>query len=65
MITYYRNLEVLPVWSVKTSLLFIPALSMIIEIIILHSEISLLSFCGFVLVLLGGLGIILNSKNIQ
>lgn len=64
MITYYRNLKVLPVWVVKASLLFVPTLSMIIEIIFLHTTISILSFLGFILVLLGGLGIIINSKNI-
>lgn len=63
MITYYRNLEVLPVWGVKTSLLFVPALSMIIEIVFLQTTIDLLSFLGFLLVSLGGLGIIINSKN--
>lgn len=65
MITYYRNLKVLPVWVVKASLLSIPALSLIIEIVYLQTSISLLSFMGFALVLLGGLGIIINSKNTQ
>lgn len=63
MITYYRNLKVLPVWVVKASLLLVPALSMIIEFVCLQVSISLLSFLGFVLVLLGGLGIIINSKD--
>lgn len=63
MITYYRNLEVLPVWVVKTSLLFVPALSMIIEILFLKTTINLSAFLGFLLVLLGGLGITINSKN--
>lgn len=63
MITYYGNLKVLPVWVVKASLLSVPALSMIIEIVCLHISISLLAFLGFALVLLGGLGIIINSKN--
>lgn len=65
MITYYENLKVLPVWVVKASLLFVPALSMIIEIVFLQTTISLLSVLGLALVLLGGLGIIINSKNIQ
>lgn len=65
MITYYENLKVLPVWVVKTALLSVPALSMIIEIIFLHTAIGFLPFLGFILVLLGGMGIIMNSKNIQ
>lgn len=63
MITYYRNLEVLPVWVVKTSLLFVPALSMIIDIFFLKTTINLSALLGFLLVLLGGLGITINSKN--
>lgn len=63
MITYYRNLEVLPVWVVKASLLFVPALSMIIEIFFLKTTINLSSLLGFLLVTLGGLGITINSKN--
>lgn len=64
MITYYRNLEMLPVWVVKTSLLFVPALSMIIDIFFLKTTINLVALLGVLLVLLGGLGITINSKNI-
>ena len=63
MITYYRNLKELPVWFVKAFLLFVPALSMIIEFTILRTTISLISLLGFVLVSIGGLGITIDSKH--
>lgn len=63
MITYYRNLKELPVWIVKAFLLFVPALSMIIEFAFLRTTISLISLVGFVLVLIGELGITIDSKH--
>ena len=63
MITYYRNLKELPVWIVKAVLLFVPALSMIIEFAIFRTTISLISLVGFLLVIIGGLGITIDSKH--
>lgn len=63
MISYYRNLKDLPVWIVKSFLLFVPALSMIIEFFLLKATISIWSLLGFTFIFLGGLGITIDSKN--
>jgi drug/metabolite transporter (DMT)-like permease len=65
LITYYRNLKELPVWIIKAFLLFVPAMSMIIEYVFLRTTIGAMSLLGFAFVLFGALGITVNSKNAQ
>lgn len=61
-VLYYKGLRTLPVWIVKTILLFIPVFALLWDILIFNTLPTLTKLCGTGIVLLGAAGIILQRR---
>lgn len=62
-VVYYYNLRNYPVWLVKTFLLFMPVVASFITFVLFHEVMVLPQYVGVAVVILGAMGILMESKH--